>query len=162
RPSPTPAYAQGSRWCGGSRHRATPGIGGPGAGRGGCRDHAGPPPVAGWARAPPAGANLRRPRAPARRGWGVGPGRGGPGGGRAGRAGEQGVTPPHGEVADEVADSLGVIAQVGGDARRRPTGIGEGDHLEAVAHLGGEVGTPKGTESGAGEVVELDTDHAQL
>jgi hypothetical protein len=33
------------------------------------------------------------------------------------------------EVMQDLADGLRVAAQVGGDARRRPAGLGEQDHL---------------------------------
>ena len=83
-------------------------------------------------------------------------------GGGAGPAGEQGVGPPAEEVAEPIADGLGVVAEVAGDAGRRPAGIGEEDHLDAVAGRGREVGSPQGVESGACCVVEVDADHAEL
>ena len=36
----------------------------------------------------------------------------------------------------EVADGLAAVAEVGGDPGGRPAGVGEGEHLDAVADLG--------------------------
>ena len=43
-----------------------------------------------------------------------------------------------------------------------PAGVGEGDHLQAVADLGREVLTPQGLELVAGRFVELDADHTAI
>src|SRR5262249_55014346 len=49
-----------------------------------------------------------------------------------------------------------------GDAGRRPTGLREEDHFEAVADLGRQRRLPQRLEFGAGSVVELDADHVTL
>jgi hypothetical protein len=66
------------------------------------------------------------------------------------------------EVAQEVADGLAAVAEVGGDPWGRPSGIGEGDHLDAVADLRREGLPPQGVEFVTGGVVEVDADHAEL
>src|SRR5262249_365745 len=80
----------------------------------------------------------------------------------AGPAAPQRVGPPGEEGAEPIADGLGVVAEVGSDAGRRPAGIGEEDHLDAVAGTGPEVGPSRGVESRAGGVGESDADHAEL
>jgi hypothetical protein len=40
------------------------------------------------------------------------------------------------EVLEDAADGVAAVAEVAGDLRRRPAGIGEGDHLQAVVGSG--------------------------
>ena len=65
------------------------------------------------------------------------------------------------ESAEQVADGLGVVVEVGGEPRGRPAGVGEGDHRDAVADPGRQVGAPEITEFVTGGVVEHGADHAE-
>jgi len=55
-----------------------------------------------------------------------------------------------------------MAAEVRGDPGGGPSGVGEGDHLDAVADLGRQVGASEGAELVAGGVVEDGADHAEL
>jgi hypothetical protein len=83
-------------------------------------------------------------------------------GGRPAAERVQGRDPAREERAEQVADGLGMVAEAFGDPRRGPAGIGEGDHLDAVADLGRQGGSSQGPEFVPGCVVERDADHAEL
>src|SRR4051812_33317609 len=51
----------------------------------------------------------------------------------AGAARIEGVAPPGEEVAEQVADGLAAVPEVLGDPGDGPSGVGEGEHLDAVA-----------------------------
>lgn len=56
--------------------------------------------------------------------------------GRAGAPREQGGGAPVEEVLQHAADGVAAVAEMGGDPGRRPAGVGEGDHLQAVSSPG--------------------------
>ena len=70
-----------------------------------------------------------------------------------------GLAVPSDRPLDELTAEL---TKMLGDPGRRPTGIGEGAHLDAVAGLGRQAGSSEGLELVTGCVVERDADHAEL
>jgi hypothetical protein len=54
------------------------------------------------------------------------------------------------------------MAEVVGDPGGRPAGVGEGEHLDAVADLRRQGLAPQGAEFVASGVVEVDADHGGI
>lgn len=82
--------------------------------------------------------------------------------GRAGAALMDGVDPTSKEVAQEVAGNLTAVAEVGRDLWCRPYGVGECDHLDAVAGLRRQSLAPQGLEFVTGGVVKVNAYHTEL
>ena len=80
-------------------------------------------------------------------------------GGRPAPSGVQGVTAAVAEVVEDTQRGAITIAEVLGEARGGPAGVGQEDHLEAVADLGREVASPHLLQVVTGRRVELDADH---
>jgi hypothetical protein len=83
-------------------------------------------------------------------------------GGRPAAERVEGRGAPGQEGAEQLADGLGVVSEVFGDPGCRPAGLGEADHLDAVADLGRQAGSPQDSEFVTSGVVERDADHAEL
>src|SRR5262249_48754564 len=83
-------------------------------------------------------------------------------GAEPGAEGVQGVGAACEEGAEQVADGLAAVAEVGGDPGSGPSGIGEYDHLKAVADPGRQRFPPQGLELFTGCVVEFGADHTEL
>ncbi|MFO0960932.1 MAG: hypothetical protein U0800_26425 [Isosphaeraceae bacterium] len=65
-------------------------------------------------------------------------------------------------LPQQFADGLGMVAEVAGDLRRRPPGVGERHHLDAIAHLVRQVVATQGFQFITGGFIEVDADHAEL
>jgi hypothetical protein len=79
--------------------------------------------------------------------------------GRAGAAAGETRRPLLQEQPQGLAGGVGVAAEVGGDARGRPAGVGQQDHLQAVAGRRRQAGMTQRLELAAGGVVQLSAEH---
>ena len=83
-------------------------------------------------------------------------------GGRPGRLRLQGGRAVVAKALEGGAGGVRVAAQMAGDAGRRLAGIGEEDHLQAVAGGVGQIGMTQTAEFVARGVVESNVDHVTL